>query len=184
MSLKVALEELGFGPRYHMIEVFEHPEHVKRWEAAVRGEPVDWEELFHGYRATVDWPGAAFYRELTERYPEARVILTVRDPERWYESALNTIFTLQNVASSRAPQMARDLASQKGFDGDVEDRRHMIEAFNRWNEGVKEFVPDDRLLVYEVKEGWDPLCAFLRVEAPKGKPFPHLNDSDSFRKLI
>jgi hypothetical protein len=184
MSLKVALEELGFGPCYHMIEVFEHPEHVKRWEAAVRGEPVDWEELFHGYRATVDWPGAAFYRELTERYPEARVILTVRDPERWYESALNTIFNLQNVASSRAPQMARDLASQKGFDGDVEDRRHMIEAFNRWNEGVKEFVPDDRLLVYEVKEGWDPLCAFLRVEAPKGKPFPHLNDSDSFRKLI
>ena len=184
MSLKVALEELGFGPCYHMIELFQHPEHVERWEAAVRGDPVNWEELFHGYRATVDWPGAAFYRKLMERYPEAGVILTVRDPESWYESARNTIFNLQEVASSRAPQMARDLASQKGFDGDVEDRQHMIEAFNRWNEEVRELVPAQRLLVYEVKEGWEPLCDFLGVEAPKGKPFPHLNDSDSFRKIV
>jgi hypothetical protein len=183
MSLKVALEELGFGPCYHMIELFEHPEHVEQWEAAVRGEPVDWEELFSGYQATVDWPGAAFYKELSERYPEARVILTVRDPERWYESAWNTIFTLQDVASSRAPQMARDLASQKGFT-DVEDRQHMIEAFNRWNEEVKEFIPAQRLLVYEVKEGWEPLCDFLGVEVPKDKPFPHLNDSESFRKMV
>jgi hypothetical protein len=100
----------------------------------VRGDAVEWEELFHGYRATVDWPGAAFYKELMERYPEARVILTVRDPERWYESARNTIFSLQDLGSSRAPQMARDLAWQKGFDNDVGDRQHMIEAFIRWNE--------------------------------------------------
>jgi hypothetical protein len=184
MSLKVALEELGFGPCYHMVELFEHPEHVERWEAAVGGEPVKWEELFQGYRATVDWPGAAFYKELSERYPEAKVILTVRDPERWYESARNTIFTLQDVGSSRAPQMARDLAAQKGFGSDVEDRQHMIEAFNRWNEEVKDFVPTDRLLVYEVKEGWTPLCNFLDVEVPKDKPFPHLNDADSFRSSL
>ena len=184
MSLKVALEELGFGPCYHMSELFEHPEHVEWWEAAVRGDPVHWEGLFYGYQATVDWPGAAFYRELMERYPQAGVILTVRDPERWYESARNTIFSLQGVASSRAPKMARDLASQKGFDGDVEDHRHMIEAFEGWNEEVKELVPAQRLLVYEVKEGWDPLCEFLGVEVPKGKPFPHLNDSESFRKMV
>ncbi len=183
MSLKVALEELGYGPCYHMIEVFEHPEHVPLWEAARRGEPVDWEELFDGYQATVDWPGAAFYKELSERYPEARVILTVRDPERWYESARTTIFNLQGTSSSRAPQLARDLAYQKGF-RDVEDRRHMIEAFNRWNEEVKESIPAGRLLVYEVKEGWEPLCSFLDVEVPKDKPFPHLNDSDSFRRMV
>jgi hypothetical protein len=183
MSLKVALEELGFGPCYHMIELFEHPEHLERWEAAVRGEPINWEEIFRGYQATVDWPGAAFYKELSGRYPDAKVILTVRDPDRWYESARNTIFNLQGVVSSRAPQMARDLAYQKGFK-DVGDRRHMIEAFNRWNEEVKEFVLTDRLLVYEVKEGWEPLCDFLGVEAPKDKPFPHLNDSDSFRKML
>ena len=184
MSLKVALEELGFGPCYHMVELFEHPEHVECWEAAVRGDAVEWEDLFHGYRATVDWSGAAFYKELMERYPEARVILTVRDPERWYESARNTIFSLRDIGSSRAPQMARELAWQKGFDSDVGDRQHMIEAFNRWNEEAKELVPTERLLVYEVKEGWAPLCDFLDVEEPKDKPFPHLNDSDSFRSSL
>ena len=184
MSLKVALEELGYGPCYHMTEVFEHPEHVPLWEAATRGEPVDWEELFVGYQATVDWPGAAFYKELSERYPEARVILTVRDSERWYKSARNTIFNLQGAGSARAPQMAMELAGKRGFDADVEDRGRMIEAFNRWNEEVKKFVPAERLLVYEVKEGWEPLCDFLGVEAPKGKAFPHLNNSDSFRKML
>jgi hypothetical protein len=183
MSLKVALEELGYDSCYHMVELFEHPEHVELWEAAVRGESVNWEELFAEYKATVDWPGAAFYKELSQRYPDAKVILTVRDPEGWYESARNTIFTLRDVASSRAPQMARNLASQKGF-RDVEDREHMIEAFNRWNEEVKESVPAERLLVYEVKEGWGPLCGFLDVEVPKDKTFPHLNDSDSFRKMV
>jgi Sulfotransferase domain len=183
MSLKVALEEIGYDPCYHMVELFEHPEHVELWEAAVRGESVNWEELFAEYKATVDWPGAAFYKELSQRYPDAKVILTVRDPEGWYESARNTIFTLRDVASSRAPQMARNLASQKGF-RDVEDREHMIEAFNRWNEEVKESVPAERLLVYEVKEGWGPLCGFLDVEVPKDKTFPHLNDSDSFRKMV
>jgi hypothetical protein len=185
MSLKVALEELGYSPCYHMVELFEHPEHVERWEAAVRGEPVEWEELFAGYRATVDWPGAAFYKELMQRYPEAGVVLTVRDPESWYEeSARNTIFSLQGVASPRAPRMAMELASKRGFNADVEDRGGMIEAFKRWNEEVKEFVPAERLLIYEVKEGWEALCDFLGVEAPKSKPFPHLNDSDSFRKMV
>ena len=82
ISLKVAPEELGFGPCYHMTEVFDHPKHAELWEAAVRGEPADWEEIFRGYRATVDWPGAAFYEELMERYPHAKVILTVRNPQR------------------------------------------------------------------------------------------------------
>jgi Sulfotransferase domain len=182
MSLKVALEELGFGPCYHMIELFEHFEYVEWWEAAVRGEPVDWEELFRGYRATVDWPGAAFYKELMERYPEARVILTVRDPERWYESAQSTIFDIKDMTFSRGFEMARDLAWQRGF-RDVEDRQHMIRAFKRWNEEVKESVPAKRLLIYEAKEGWKPLCDFLGVEVPEGKPFPHLNDADSFRKM-
>ena len=103
MSLKVALEDLGYGPCYHMIELFEHPNHVERWEVAVRGEPVDWEEMFAGYRATVDWPGAAFFKELSERYLEAKVILTVRDPERWYESARDTIFNLRGTEIPRAP---------------------------------------------------------------------------------
>jgi sulfotransferase family protein len=98
MSLKVALEELGFGPCYHMSEVFDNPEHVEGWEAAREGR-ANWEELFQGYGGTVDWPGAAFYDELLERYPDAKVIPTVRDPERWYESVRGTIYNVQSVAS-------------------------------------------------------------------------------------
>ena len=200
-SLKVALEELGFGPCYHMTELFEHPEHVGLWEAAVRGEPIEWEEVFRGYRATVDWPGAAFYEELMERYPDAKVILTVRDPKRWHESTLNTIYRVRKMTSSpvfaavglfvpglrnrrRATGIVDDLAWKDTFGGRFEDRRHAIEVFDRLNEEVKERVPAGRLLVYDVKEGWEPLCEFLGVEAPKDEPFPCLNDTDAFRKVV
>ncbi len=201
MSLKVALEELGFGPCYHMTEVFANPEHIELWEAAARGEPLDGGEVFRNYRATVDWPGPAFYEELMERYPDAKVILTVRDSARWYESARNTIYGIQKTATSplfslgalfvpriqrmrRAALMAADLAWENMFDGRFEDRRHAIEVFERWNEEVKERVPPDKLLVYEVKEGWGPLCGFLGVEVPKDKPFPHLNDAETFKRMI
>ena len=201
MSLKVALEKLGFGPCYHMTEVFANPQHVELWEAAARGEPLDWGEVFRDYRATVDWPAAAFYEELLERYPGAKVILTVRDPERWYESARSTIYNVQNVASSpvfslaalfvprlrhlrRAALMAANLVWNRTFDGRFEDRIHAIEVFERWNEEAKERVPPDNLLVYEVKEGWEPLCEFLGVDVPKDKPFPHLYDAETFKKMI
>ena len=200
MSLKVALEELGFGPCYHMSEVFENPEHVEHWEAAREGR-ASWERVFDRYRATVDWPGAAFYEELMERYPDARVILTVRDPEKWYESARSTIYTIQRVAASpifslaalfvprirhtkRVARMASDLAWEDVFGGRFEDRGYAIEVFERWNEQVKKCVPAERLLVYEVKEGWEPLCDFLGVAVPEDRPFPHLNDAESFRRMI
>jgi hypothetical protein len=201
MSLKVALEKLGFGPCYHMTEVFANPEHVELWEAAARGEPLDWDKVFGDYRATVDWPGASFYEGLMEKYPDAKVILTVRDPERWYESARSTIYNVQNVASSpvfslaalfvprlrdlrRAALMAADLVWKRTFDGKFEDREHAIEVFERWNEEVKERVPPEKLLVYEVKEGWEPLCEFLGTTVPKDKPFPHHYDRKTFRRMI
>ncbi|MGH8933214.1 MAG: sulfotransferase family protein [Egibacteraceae bacterium] len=89
LSLKTALERLGFGQCYHGIELMRHPEHLPLWEAAVAGEP-DWAQLFAGYRACVDWPGVHFWRELVDAYPDAKVVLTVRDPRRWYASARNT----------------------------------------------------------------------------------------------
>jgi hypothetical protein len=201
MSLKVALEELGFGPCYHMSEVFTHPEHIESWRAAAQGKPVDWEQIFGGYRATVDWPGCTFYNELMERNPDAKVILTVRDPQRWYESAYNTIYRMTWAASSspafylaglvmptikrmkRARRMIVELVWERDFDGRFEDREHAIETFERHNEEVKQRVPAEKLLVYEVKEGWGPLCEFLGVEVPD-KPFPHLNDTEVFRERI
>jgi hypothetical protein len=201
MSLKVALEELGFEPCYHMSEVFTHPEHVELWRAAARGEPVEWEQIFGGYRATVDWPACSFYGELMEKYPDAKVILTVRDPQRWYESAYNTIYTMTRAASSspifyvaslvmprakgmkRARQMIEEIVWERDLEGRFEDREYAIETFERHNEEVEQSVPTDKLLVYEVKEGWGPLCEFLGVEVPE-EPFPHLNDSAVFQRRI
>jgi Sulfotransferase domain len=200
MSLKVALEELGFGPCYHMMEVFANPEHIELWRAAAQGKPLDWERIFGDYRATVDWPACAFYRELMERYPDAKVILTVRDPQRWYESAYNTIYRMTRAASSpifyvagllmprtkamkRARQMIGEIVWERDLDGRFEDREYAIETFKRHNEEVEQRVPAEKLLVYEVKEGWEPLCEFLGVEVPD-TPFPHLNDSEAFRGRI
>ena len=186
MSLKAALQELGFNPCYHMIEVFEHPEHLPLWEAATRGEPIiDWEKIFGSYQAAVDWPTAAFYKELMEVYPQAKVLLSVRDPETWYESTKHTIYTMVDAPEPSAMlRMANALVWEQTFDGRFEDRRYAIEVFKRHNDEVKKHVPPERLLVYEVKEGWKPLCEFLGVEIPDAKPFPHLNDSEAFKQMV
>src|SRR3954453_6252787 len=168
MSLKVALEELGFGPCYHMVQLMNHPEHVPLWEAATRGKPVNWEQIFGGYQATVDWPSAAFYKELVEVYPQAKVILTIRDPAKWYESTKNTVYTMAGVSEpSQALRMDNRLVWDQTFNGNFEERQHAIEVFKEHNEQVRRHIPPEQLLVYEVKEGWEPLVGFLGVEAPK-----------------
>lgn len=201
-SLKAALETLGFGSAYHMTEVFTHPEHVRFWEAARRGERVDWEEFFSGYGVAVDWPACAFYAELMEAFPEAAVILTVRDPERWYESTRKTIYGMHRISSGPAPlrsafaiaglfapgvtgiaRLADGIVWRDTFDGRFEDRRHAIETFHRHNEEARRKVPPERLLVYDVREGWAPLCDFLGVEVPD-EPFPHLNDTREMRRRL
>ncbi len=193
LSLKVALERLGFGPCYHMLDVFEHPAHVPLWAAAARGEPVDWDELLAGYRATTDWPGCTFWRALVAVHPDARVLLSVRDPERWYESVRSTIFevfrrdlTAPEAARpelQRFREMIQAVVWEGTFGGRFEDRDHAIEVFTRHTEDVRRAVPADRLLVYEVGHGWEPLCAFLDVPVPDG-PFPHLNDAASFHARV
>jgi len=185
MSLKVALEELGFGPCYHMTEAFDHPEHLPLWETAIGGEPVDWKQIFGSYQAAVDWPTAAFYKELMEVYPEAKVLLTIRDPEKWYESTKHTIYTMLDAPDpSPMLRMATKLVWEQTFDGKFDDHRYAMEVFKRHNEEVKKHVPPERLLVYEVKDGWKPLCEFLGVEVPEEKSFPHLNDTEAFKEMV
>ena len=191
LSLKTALEELGFAKCYHMTDVLAHPEHVVLWDAAARGEPVDWEALFQGYQATVDWPGCNFFEEFMRRYPDAKVILTVRDPERWYDSAQQTIYHVRHAfprwvrlfvpRTRHFTRMLDRLVWDGMFHGRFEDKPFAIDVFNRFNEQVRRVVPPDRLLVYQVQEGWGPLCSFLGVPVPAGKPFPHVNDSVEFR---
>jgi hypothetical protein len=201
-SLKAALEELGFGPCYHMTEVFAHPGHADFWGSAWRGEPVDWEGVLGGYEATVDWPACTFYEDLMERHPEAKVLLSVRDPERWYESTRTTIYELSMLldgsttarvifglisllvfggfAGGRS-SLVNNIIWQGTFDGRFEDKAYAIEVYKRHNDEVKRRVPSERLLVYEVKEGWGPLCEFLGVPEPE-EPFPHLNDAALMRR--
>jgi hypothetical protein len=180
-SLKIALEELGFRPCYHMTELFSIPEANEQWEAITRGVPVDWNAVFAGYQATVDWPACTFYKELVQAYPEAKVLLTVRDPEKWYESARKTIYQVadRELVSPHA-RMINALIWQGTFNGKFEDKDYAIAIFQRHIEEVKQLVAAEKLLVYDVKEGWGPLCAFLGVEVPVDMPFPHLNDRDEF----
>jgi hypothetical protein len=202
MSLKVALETLGFDPCYHMTEVFAHPEHTRFWNSAWRGEPADWDGVLRGYEAAVDWPACTFYEELMERNPDAKVILSVRDPERWYESVRNTIYEL-SVVIPRHPiyrigyklvsffvfrgsgnvDMAGEIIWQGTFDGRFEDKQLAIEVFERHNAVVQQRVPENRLLVYDVKAGWGPLCEFLGVDVPD-EPFPRTNDTAEMRRRL
>jgi hypothetical protein len=202
MSLKVALEALGFGPCYHMTEVFAHPEHAAFWISAWRGEPAEWDGVLGGYEAAVDWPACTFYEELMERHPDAKVILSVRDPERWYESVRNTIYELSVVIPRhpiyrigyklvsffvlRGPgnrNLTDEIIWQGTFDGTFEDKHHAIEVFERHNAEVRRRVPKDRLLLYDVKAGWGPLCEFLGVEEPE-EPFPRTNDAAEMRRRL
>jgi hypothetical protein len=186
LSLKAALEEVGFGACYHMIELLGHPEQIRFWEAASRRESVDWDALFAGYQAVVDYPGCRYYHTLMEQYPEAKVILTVRDPDRWYESTKETIYKVGRAAPKHSESQSAPTEgppTSLPFPGSFENRDHAIKVFNRHIARVKEQVPQQRLLVYEVSQGWEPLCRFLDVPIPEDKPFPRLNDREAFGRM-
>lgn len=188
LSLKGALERLGFGPCYHMVEVIEHPEHVAFWQRATEGAEVDWDEILAGYRAAVDWPACNFYAALAARYREAKVILTLRDPERWYESARQTIFPriMREVAPDDAvararSRMQRKVVIEQALGGDITDREHVLAVFRKHVAEVQRAIPPERLLVYRVADGWAPLCRFLERPVPDD-PFPHVNATDDFHR--
>ncbi len=187
LSLKQALETLGVGRCYHMMEVIQNPAHIPIWSDAADGTAIDWEALYDGYSATVDYPSTRFWRELTTAYPNAKVIHTVRDPARWYDSAINTIFQHMNspppevslLASLVA--MARKVVFEQTFDGRIDDRDYAIEVFERHTEDVKHVIDVERLLIFEVAEGWEPLCTFLDLPVPS-EPFPRANEREEFQK--
>jgi hypothetical protein len=185
LTLKNALEQLGFGPCHHMVEVFAHMEQADFWRRAAEGEPMDWEEIYAAYLATVDWPGCHFWRQLADRYPAAKVLLTVRDPERWWESMNDTILqamknlpTVQDNGRRTAMRFAELIINEQTFAGDF-GRESVIAAFERHNAAVQAAFSPHRLLVYEVSQGWAPLCAFLDVPVPDA-PFPRTNSREEF----
>jgi len=201
LTQKVALEMLGAGPCYHMVNVLADLDLVPLWRTAYEGNG-DWDRIFDGFQSTVDWPGGYFYRELMDKYPDAKVLLSVRDPEAWARSMRDTVWGIacgdvMIAHLSRAVEqinpkwhaymelVRRLLWQERGTFADFDHSTPggLIEGFHRYVETVKSDVPSDRLLVWQTKDGWEPLCEFLEVDVPD-VPLPYLNDSREFTQRI
>ncbi|PZQ97840.1 MAG: hypothetical protein DI533_11855 [Cereibacter sphaeroides] len=181
-SLKEALERLGLGPCHHMHEAIADPPRVPMWQDAFAGRTVDWDGMFAGYRSQVDWPGAHFWRETAAAYPEAKVIHTVRPEDAWWASFGRTIGKLcKNRHDMPLPphifamlDATANAISKDVFGGDFDDRDKAIAAFRKRTDDVRAALPPERLLIFDVAEGWEPLCSFLGLPVPD-EPFPHRN---------
>lgn len=200
MSLKKALEILGYNPTYHFFEFLQHPSHVDHWLDVIDGKGVDFEKIYGSnpiYTATCDFPSCVFWKEQLASYPHAKVILTVRDPESWYQSARETIF--RGIYSSPYQlfgirvvdllglnpikrEFWRKLFDRNIFAGDW-SKKNIISAYQLHIAKVVKECPNDKLLLFDVKEGWKPLCTFLKKPIPK-EPFPHLNDFAQLKSLL
>jgi hypothetical protein len=188
LSTKIALEMLGLGPCYHMIEVFRnHPEHRALWRRAAADANIDWTPIFSDYRAAVDWPTCAFWRELAEAYPQAKVLLTYRPAGDWYESFDATI-------SSGIPRqhpgdddemgsMMNEIIVQRSFRNQAGSRDELVRRYEEHVAEVRAEVPAERLLVWSPKDGWEPLCDFLEVAVP-GELMPKVNDRADFYRIF
>ncbi len=187
LSLKFALEKLGFDKCYHMMEVHLHPSHNQIWRDAAKGRMPDWHALFEGYQASVDWPSCNFWREQMQAFPEAKVILSRRDPQAWYRSVMNTIWlATQARASSNDPAartgaaMAYEVVWDAVFQRRMDDEDWVISRYEAHNQAVIDEVPADKLLVYEPGQGWAPLCEFLNVPVPD-EDYPKVNSTEDFK---
>jgi len=190
-SLKEALELLGFGPCHHMEEVFENPEQVAYWQAYIAGRPVDWQAVFAGYKAQIDWPGSHVWRELSVAFPDAKVIHSQRPDASWWNSFSATIGKLLAVYPKMdQPPHVRDMLDacldfigNQTFGGKFGDREAALAAYHKRAEDVRTAIAPERLLVFDVADGWEPLCTFLDVPVPDG-PFPHRNVKSDFWELV
>ena len=193
MSVKAALERLGFGPCYHGMEALRRSTDGEHWQAAYdAGGEFDWSVIFEGYRAAMDWPTLHFWERLATAYPDAKILLTDRDPERWWASHVEMLQRGTDWARELTDEQ-RQWAEESGFarmqtvlamvlsatfDDRMDDKAHCLRVFKQHYERVRRTVPAERLLVYRVQEGWEPLCRFLGVDVPD-EPFPHVNAGDA-----
>jgi len=186
MSMKFALEQLGFGPCYHMIEVFKQPEGILLWHKAAFGEEMEWNDILGEYVSGVDWPLSYFWEPLAKRYPEAKILLTIRPSDQWYTSMINTIFSHldghqpDDDMQKTWKEMVDKIVRTDTFDNRTTDRAHCEAVFNRHTENVRDTIPANRLIVYEVGSGWEPLCNGLGVPVPDGD-FPKTNTTEDFQ---
>jgi hypothetical protein len=201
-TLKASLEMLGYNKTYHMKELLVHPENLHHWLSLKETGITEWDALYDGFQATVDFPGYPWYKEHMKRYPDAKVILTVRPFENWYTSIYSTIWQagpqtlLQKMSmmsrllfNPRLRSVIKCVKFAKGtifaghLQGKFADKAFAEKMFNQHTEEVKAYVPADKLLVYDVREGWGPLCKFLGVPEPT-EPLPHLNKKENFKGML
>jgi hypothetical protein len=186
LSLKLALERILGGPCYHMIEVFGRPDHIAAWHAAVRGDLPEWRSLFRDFAAVLDWPAVAFWREISAAYPDAIILLSVRDAESWWRSCDATIFEVfkrsgEGLRSGAGAwfEMVRDVFRER-FTPDFLDRDAAIAAYERHNDEVRRTADPRRLVEWRPGDGWEPICSALGLSVPD-EPFPHTNTTEEFR---
>ncbi|MFB0613942.1 sulfotransferase family protein [Aurantiacibacter poecillastricola] len=179
-SLKIALEQLGFGPCYHMAEILMKPRHIRKWLDASNGNP-DWDGILGGYQSVLDFPASTYWRELADYFPDAKVLLSVRDAESWAHSASNTILSQRMHDLTKGTLFGEmiDKTTRVHFGQEVPDLETLKYAFEKHNKDVQAGVRSSRLLTFDVKEGWNPLCKFLDVPVPE-TGFPRVNSSEEF----
>jgi hypothetical protein len=168
-----------------MIEFMAHiPEHLPRWQGVIKGHP-DWDAVFDGYASSVDYPGCTYWRELANKWPEAKVILTLRDPDSWFESAHETVLSsrMRNMLAQTPIESFMEATVNSDFGERIDDRAFMTDYFRRWNEAVIAEVPADKLLAFQAKDGWQPLCDFLGVPVPP-EPYPRVNSRESMNQRV
>jgi hypothetical protein len=185
MSFKAALDRLGLGPTYHMIEVYANEGHAEIWTDVINGAPLDNVTLFEKYRSVCDWPACAFWRDIRASNPQAKVVLTTRDPDVWYDSIANTIFLALEAESddealNRWRIQTRKLIFEQTFGNDL-GRDNVTRVLRAHESDVIASVPSDELLVYDVSHGWEPLCDFFGLPVPD-EPFPRTNSTAEFRQ--
>ncbi|HTR89513.1 MAG TPA: sulfotransferase [Solirubrobacteraceae bacterium] len=200
LTQKVALEMLGVGPCYHMVDVLADLDQAPLWQQALAGD-APWEKIFAGFQSTVDYPGGYFYEELAHHYPHAKVLLSVRAEESWERSMRDTVWSVRNGESLMRLLSSAQGIVNPGWQGFLDmadglmwkDRgtfaaghataAQLIEGMRRHNEAVKSAIPSERLLVWSVSEGWEPLCEFLEVPVPE-ETLPHVNDRAEFLSRV
>ena len=185
-SQKAALNQLGLGPCYHFDEILENPGHDQLWLDVVGGKQVDWRALFKDYQSTVDWPGCYYWKELAAEFPDAKVLLSMRDFDSWYDSAAKTLYRTMTTDFSKAPQgqynvlkMSCDMILEDTFHGRFEDKAYANEIYEQHYADVIKGIDPERLLTYQISEGWAPLCEFFGKPVPDA-PFPYENSLSEY----
>ncbi len=181
-SMKQAFEILGFGPCHHMKEVLANPQQKDLWRSVASGKTPEWDVLFAGYNSAVDWPAAYFWRELSEYYPDAKILLTIRSSESWYASMVKTIFKVLQESDDPA-SVGVKLIGERVFGGNLDNRDHAIAVYEQNIAEVRSAFSKDRLLEYNLGDGWQPLCRFFGKPVPD-VAYPRSNSTQEFTQAM